>query len=121
MHLAGAAKINTVIGMMPLPWFIAVFAAAWTAAALHCGLSMRRRGRRWWVWFIISMLCTVIPATIVSYVDYFRELRRSRQGGSEVERCRHCGELLSGTNLRHVAGQTICAACGMVVGEDLPA
>ena len=120
MHLAGAAKINIVIALIPWPWFIGVFAVAWTASALHCGLSMRRHGRRWWVWFLISLLGSMIPAVIVSHVDYFRELRRRRHGpAAGAERCRHCGQPLTGTNVRHVAGQTICAACGMVVGDDL--
>ncbi len=94
-----------------------MLAAVWTMAALHTGLSMRRSGRRWWVWLLISLVLTVIPAVVMSYVDYFRQRRGEREGG--ISECRHCGELMVPRNLRRVAGQTICAACGMVIEQDV--
>ena len=44
----------------PLPWYyLAVFGLLWVGLALHTSLSMRRHGRRWWVWFLVSVFLTV--------------------------------------------------------------
>jgi len=55
---------------------IAMLIVLWLGIALHTGLTMRRYGRRWWVWFILSAFLTVIPAVVVSYLEHFRALRR---------------------------------------------
>ncbi len=95
-----------------------MLAAAWIAAAIHTSLTMRRYGRRFWVWLAICVLLSVIPAVVVSYVEYFRRLREHRSGlASAPRRCPHCGSLLSGAT-RQVGGEEICDNCGMVVGED---
>ncbi len=55
---------------------LALIGAMWVLMALHTGLSMRRLGRRWWVWFAICLFCTAIPAAVVSYLDHLRQLRQ---------------------------------------------
>ena len=101
-----------------IPWswpLVVSLAVVWVVVALHAALAMRRFRRRWWVWFVLSVFLTVIPAVVCSYVEYFRELRRRRrafEAGSRrprrdapgrdsvqpgaARRCRHCGALLTG-------------------------
>jgi hypothetical protein len=98
-------------------YWLVVLAAAWVAAALHASLSMRRYGRRWWVWFLISLFFTVIPAAVVSYVDYFRQ-RRRRADGAAPARCPHCGADLDETEARRVGGSRICGRCGMTLSDE---
>ena len=105
---------------IPAVWFWGIVAAAWIGAAVHTGLAMRRYGRRWWAWVLISLCFSVLPAAIVSYVDYFRQLRRHRQAGGarRVTRCPHCGAVLACEQVRRVGGHDVCPRCGMVMGEE---
>jgi len=105
--------------LLDRPVFLALLGAMWVALALHTALGMRRNGRRWWVWFIVSVLLTVIPAAVVSYMDYFAQLRRQRDraAGGESRRCPHCAAELTDRDVRRVGGKLICARCGMVI-ED---
>lgn len=92
---------------IPSSWALfVILAMVWVTVALHAALAMRRYGRRWWVWFGVSVFLTVIPAAICSYVDYSRQLRQHRRGdaggsaGDEPphgwpRRCRHCGAVLA--------------------------
>ena len=103
---------------MPLPWLIGILAAGWVFAALHTAASMRRYGRRFWVWLVICLLCSIIPAAVVSYIDHFRQMRREhREIAAPPRRCPHCGALITGPG-REVGGERICDDCGMVVGAD---
>lgn len=104
----------------PLRWdYAAILAALWVGIALHTGLSMRRYGRRWWVWFAICVFATVIPATVVSYLAYRRELRRQREKGAAAYlQCPHCGSVLAGRERRRVGGKSVCPNCDMVLGEE---
>jgi len=111
---------------------VVILAVVWTGAALHTALIMRRHGRRWWVWFAVSLFLTTIPAAVCSYVDYFRELRRQRQAGGGApdreppRRCRHCGAVLPdeqdapGAPSREPrpAGQATCPNCGMAIADE---
>ena len=115
---------------MDLTVVIAIAVAMWLALALHTGLSMRRYGRRWWVWFLISAFFSVIPATIMSYVEYFRALDRQRgrsaggQGGrggqpaGRRRRCEHCGELIGPDDLIRRGGAALCPRCKLPVSQE---
>ena len=100
---------------------IGIVAVAWVGIALHTGLAMRRYGRRWWVWFLISVCFTVVPATVVSYVEYFRQLRRHRAEQARLSgrvRCPHCRAVLTGDELRQAGGRAVCPRCNMVIDDD---
>ena len=103
-----------------LVWVLGIMALAWVAAAAHTALAMRRYGRRAWVWFLICLFLSVLPAAVVSYVDYFRQLGRYRaqQGLRRVVRCHHCGAVVRREELRLVGGHDVCPRCGMVIGGD---
>jgi len=111
-----------------------ILAAMWVGAALHTSLAMRRYGRRWWLWFVLSLLLTVVPAAVVAHVDFFRELRRQQRlaatGGDGVRRCRHCGAVLtdggahtgrsgsSGPDPTDEAAPAVCPHCGMALEDE---
>lgn len=103
----------------PLLW-IAI--GLWGLAAVHYAIAMRRLGRRWWAWFIISMLCSIVPAAIVSILDYRRIARQRRELLASVRRCPHCGSVLTHPDKpRRLAGRCVCDHCNMVLpeGNDL--
>ena len=102
-----------------LAWpFVLVPVAVWTLIALHSGLSMRRYGRRWWVWFLIAFCFTAVPALLVSLVEFLRQLGKGGQVPVEqFGRCRHCGGPLP-EQLPSRAGQSVCPKCGMAVQTD---
>jgi hypothetical protein len=116
-------------------WNWIILALIWVAMAFHTGLSMRRLGRRWWVWAVITLLASPVPAAIISFVDYRRALRRRRrqepepmeelpvqeeppeQDESTLRRCRHCRAVLTGP-LEQAGGKGVCLRCGMVIEQD---
>lgn len=105
--------------MSPAAWIVLAF--LWVAAGFNAGWSLRRSGRRWWLWFIISVLFSVIPAAVVAYVDYFRQLARYRAQKRLVAmgapRCPHCGRPMSPRDLRRAGGQAVCPHCGMTFDD----
>lgn len=112
-------------GLFPWPWrhgvLFGTLALLWVGIALHAGLSMRRYGRRWWVWFVVSVFFTLIPAAIVSCVEYSRELRRHREdqaAGARYLQCPHCRAVLSRRDLRHAGGNALCPNCNMVIADE---
>ena len=101
------------------PLLVGALAGVWVLAALITAVGMRSGGRRFWVWFAVSLFCSVIPGTIVAHVDCLRALRRQRTAAAgDGRRCRHCGRLLPETGLERAGAQAICPTCGMVVEED---
>ena len=109
-------------------WLVlTLIALLWVAVALRTGLSMRGSGRRWWVWFVVSLLFTAIPAAVVAWADYLRQRRTCRQavqGGSDEEgdaqarRCEHCHLLLEGMELPRVAGRDMCPRCSLPLSPE---
>jgi len=99
-----------------------ILLAGWVLMALHTSLAMRRYGRRWWVWFLISVFCSVIPAAIVSYIEYFRRLRQAdREGLARRGRvqCPHCGAILDGSDLPGAeAGAGHCPRCNGIIDHS---
>ncbi len=96
----------------PAFWILA--AVFWCGAALNRGLAMRRYRRRWWVWFLVSVFCTVIPAVILSYREEARLVRgahdqraRARTDGP----CPHCGARLTRRDIRRIEGRQTCPRC----------
>ena len=106
---------------MPPTWMLVVFLVAWVALALHAGLGVRRYGRRWWVWFLVSLFLTVLPAAIVTYVDHYRLLRRANDRMARARRgglCPSCGVRLTPRDVRRVDGQNICPNCREPLGDE---
>lgn len=107
---------------MQLPWqaVVVIVAISWLLMAAHTAWSMSRHGRRFWVWFIVSVLFSVVPATVVAFYDYFRSLRRrgNDQSAEPTVRCRHCGAVFPEDQLRRKAGQPVCPRCGMKIDDE---
>lgn len=108
---------------------IVILACIYLALALHTAISMGRYGRRWWLWFILSVLFTPLPAAVVSCVDYVRKLLERQRSLYQVEppedqlpdavrRCPHCRTVLAGAKPRAVAGKSVCPKCGMALDSD---
>ena len=103
------------------PTTVAILVACWVGVALHRGLAMRRYGLRWWVWFVISVFCTVIPAVIVSYREEARLVRESHDESARARRegeCPHCGATLTRRDIRRMEGIQRCARCKGVLEAD---
>ena len=119
-------------------WLVlTLIALLWVAVALRTGLSMRAGGRRWRVWFLVSLLFTAIPAAVVAWADYLRQRRSCRQavqdesdeegdaqdgqaqaGDAQARRCEHCHLLLEGLELPRVAGRDMCPRCSLPLSPD---
>ncbi len=84
--------------------------AALVVSAVRISMMAPRYNRRRWVWFVISLFFTAIPATIVFWHDYYRSIsgretlpslnrrlrkNRSSQPHAPTDRCPHCGEILT--------------------------
>jgi hypothetical protein len=115
-------------------WLVLTLVAVlWVVVALRTGLSMRGSGRRWWVWFLVSLVFTAIPAAVVAWADYLRQRRAFCQAGqdepseeddepppgdAQARRCEHCHLLLEGMELPHVAGRDTCPRCSLPLSPD---
>ena len=122
---------------LPRWLIVTLIALLWVAVALRTGVSMRASGRRWWVWFVVSLLFTAIPAAVVAWADYLRQRRLFREavhdamdedgeapdapdslGDVPARRCEHCHLLLEGIELPHVAGRDMCPRCSLPLSPD---
>jgi predicted RNA-binding Zn-ribbon protein involved in translation (DUF1610 family) len=104
-----------------LSWTFWILAALiWVGAAVHSAASMRRTGRSFWLWLVIGVFLSVVPAAAVSTMDYVKARRAHHErAAAGPARCPHCGEMLTARNVRHVGGNRICAGCGLTIdGED---
>jgi DNA-directed RNA polymerase subunit RPC12/RpoP len=91
-------------------------------------LAMRRSGRSFWLWLVISIFTTSITATMVLFRDQRRgycpanlaeqtdqdekEPDRSAGGGDEMIICDKCGRKMRLGELRRISGKPKCPHCG---------
>lgn len=66
------------------PWIIIPLAAVYIWTCFRIGMTASQYGRRLWVWFMISLFFTAIPAAIFLWFDYFR-LKRQQQEEEDAE------------------------------------
>ncbi len=87
--------------------------------------SMRRSGRSFWLWLIISIFTTSILATMVLFRDQRRgycpasltdqdaeEPDHSDGAGDETITCDKCGRKIRPRELRRLSGKPKCPHCG---------
>ena len=87
--------------------------------------SMRRSGRSFLLWLVISIFTTSIPATMVLFLDQRRgycpasltdqdekEPDRSAGTGDEMVTCDKCGRKMRPAELRRISGKPKCPHCG---------
>ena len=94
---------------------IALVGAMYVMMCFRVAARMASIGRSRAKWFLISLLCTAIPAAMVLR----RHLREAHTGGRGDDRptgrCRHCGAILD-TIPKGVP--TVCGECGMALNEE---
>lgn len=107
---------------------IVVLAVSWVFTAIRVGFMARRYGRRRLVWFFITLLCSAIPAMIVYWLDYRRQVtaanslpgfrqratrRTEDEQSAAIQNCSHCGGVLEVEQT--VGGK--CPHCRMQLSE----
>ena len=88
-------------------------------------LAMRRSGRSFWLWLVISFFTTSILATMVLFRDQRRgycpasladrdeeKPDRSSGAGDETITCGKCGRKMRPDELRRISGKPKCPHCG---------
>lgn len=96
-----------------------ILALLWVLLALQTALAMRRLNRRWWVWLLVSLLASAIPAAIVAVADQVRRLQAQRRGQRQsAARCPHCGASLGAGRRHRVAGRMECPSCKMLLDDS---
>jgi len=80
---------------------------------------MARTGRNFWLWLVISVFLTSIPATIVLMYDQMRRLspRRVARGGAAPIRCTHCGGVIEPAEADEPDGVALCPHCHLPIDE----
>ncbi|NBB95516.1 MAG: hypothetical protein GVY16_07220 [Planctomycetes bacterium] len=120
---------------------LALAVAAWFVPAVRIARMAPQYGRNSRRWFFISLFASVIPATIVFWRDYMKQVRaedklpsfqqrRQRPPAGEMpepesttadedtasaRRCEHCGQPVPPQN---DDGQAVCPNCRMTRRED---
>jgi DNA-directed RNA polymerase subunit RPC12/RpoP len=106
--------------------FILAMVAFYLVFCVRTALSMRRSGRSFWLWLVITIFTTSILATIVLFRDQRRGYnpasladRDERQGpdrsaaaGDETITCDKCGRTMRPAELRRISGKPKCPHCG---------
>lgn len=106
------------MGLLPLSYLL---------LCTRTALAMRRSGRSFWLWLVISIFTTSITATMVLFRDQRRgycpaslaeqtdqdedEPDRSAPG-DEMIICDKCGRKMRPGELRRISGKPKCPHCG---------
>ncbi len=97
--------------------------------------AMRRSGRSFWKWLVISIFTTSIPATMLMIRDQHRgycpadleglevpaptEDAGGGGGGAESEiTCPKCGRRMRWSQLRRISGKPKCPHCGRKIDKS---
>ena len=97
--------------------------------------AMRRSGRSFWTWLVITIFTTSIPATMIMMRDQRRgycpgdlqdEDEPAPAGGSdgddgdETVTCEKCGHTMRRGELRRISGKPKCPHCGRKFDKARP-
>ncbi len=103
-----------------------------------CGRSawaMRRSGRSFWMWLVITICTTSIPAAMVMMRDHRRgycpaDLQdedapapaddSDSDDGGETVTCQKCGRTMRRSELRRISGKPKCPHCGRKFDKARP-
>lgn len=106
---------------------ILAMAAFYLVLCTRTALAMRRSGRSFWLWLVISFFTTSVLATMVLFRDQRRgycpaslvdrdEEKPDRPGsardGDEMITCGKCGRKMRPDELRRISGKPKCPHCG---------
>ena len=112
-------------------WFwIGLLMLLYIFTCVRVARQLGRIGRSTTAWFLITLVCTAIPAAIVLQRHRMAEMRQgsqaaaSGQGGeggqdqpAAPQRCRHCGGLLGPAQGGPAPPAQTCPHCGMAINE----
>jgi len=102
---------------------IGLLIVCYLAVCLRTALRMARTGRSLWLWLLITVFLTSIPATVVLMREQFRAVGRGRRGPADEPRherpfrCRHCRKLVRPADVDHSSGVAACPHCGLALDE----
>ena len=108
---------------------ILAMVAFYLVLCIRTAWAMRRSGRSFWLWLVISFFTTSILATMVLFRDQRRgccpasladrdEEKPDRSGGAgagdgdETITCDKCGRKMRPAELRGISGKPKCPHCG---------
>ena len=116
--------------------------ASYLVLCTRTALAMRRSGRSFWLWLVISIFTTSILATMVLFRDQRRgycpanlaeqtdqdenEPDRSADAGTgtgagdETITCDKCGRKMRPGELRRISGKPKCPHCGRKIDKPRP-
>jgi hypothetical protein len=104
--------------------------ALYLVLCIRTALTMRRSGRSFWLWLVISIFTTSVVATMVLFRDQRRgycpanmadrdeeEPDRAAAGDKTIT-CDKCGREMRPDELRRVCGKPKCPHCGRKIDRQ---
>jgi hypothetical protein len=110
---------------------ILAMVAFYIVLCTRTALAMRRSGRSFWLWLVITIFTTSIMATMVLFRDQRRGYcpaslaehderqgpDRSAGAGGETITCGKCGRKMRPDELRRISGKPKCPHCGRKIAR----
>jgi DNA-directed RNA polymerase subunit RPC12/RpoP len=106
---------------------ILAMVAFYLVLCIRTAWAMRRSGRSFWLWLVISFFTTSVLATMVLFRDQRRgycpaslvdrdeeepDCSGSARAGDETITCGKCGHKMRPGELRRISGKPKCPHCG---------
>jgi len=112
---------------------VVALAAFYLVLCTRTALAMRRSGRSFWIWLVITIFTTSVVATMVMMRDQRRgycpaNLRDEDEAvssgdcddGDETVTCAKCGRTMRRSELRRISGKAKCPYCGQKFDKARP-
>lgn len=109
--------------------------AFYLVLCIRTAWAMRRSGRSFWTWLVITIFTTSIPAAMIMMRDHRRgycpaDLQDEDEAaaadgpdgedGDETVTCQKCGRRMRRAELRRISGKPKCPHCGWKFDKARP-